>query len=75
MTHCEKCHRLRTPTGLHICLEKALSSRSSVTNVNAKQEVTAGTPRRINTITLPGNGPAAQVWNALIEGRRRGLVG
>jgi hypothetical protein len=68
---CPKCHRLRTPTGLHICLEKALAARASTPRppavlVSRRLE----TPAPISSFTLPGDGPAARVWNALVERRR-----
>lgn len=65
MIACPKCHRVRRPTGLHICLAEALARRAAPAPLVAK---VATEPRRINTITLPGDGPAARVWNALVEG-------
>lgn len=73
ITHCEKCHRVRRHLGLHICLEVAMSRRlEKPPAIIERSAAVVESPRRISSFVLPGQGPAAQVWNAMVERRRRG---
>jgi hypothetical protein len=75
MIACERCHRLRRQGGLHICLEKALAARASTPRPPAMMPVSRrlDSPAPISSFALPGNGPAARVWNALaLKGRAYG---
>lgn len=92
---CVDCHRVRTPTGLHICLAKALAVRGlsvaatttawprcesrrldtaqghgAVTEKRPIRSENYSVPRPVSAFSLPGDGPAARVWNALVKGAR-----
>ena len=69
MTHCPDCHRLRRPVGMHICLAEALAARGAVTQMKPVWPENYTELRRVNAFRLPGDGPAARIWNALVEGR------
>lgn len=78
MMVCPDCQRLRTPTGLHICLAAAKARFASIDPVshrgNAEHHDSLLKPskredlRRIGTILLPGSDAVARIWNAVVEG-------
>lgn len=76
MMACPDCHRVRTPTGLHICLKSAMAKSASIRTASHRGTVGVGDPpskrqdmRRLGTIRLPGNDVVANIWNAVIEGK------
>lgn len=73
---CAKCHRLRTLVGMHLCVPARLTQPRATSKhprggADPTLSVPSEIPRPISTIMLPGTGPAATVWNALVEGRCR----
>lgn len=72
MMVCPDCQRLRTPTGLHICLKAALAVRGPTVAATPASgpRSTRSDLRRVGTIILPGSDAVARIWNAVVEGNR-----
>lgn len=72
MTACPVCHRLKRPTGMHICVPGVRGLTVAPTPAPGHDRSASTEFRRLNAIRLPGDGAAAAVWNALVDGGKRG---
>jgi hypothetical protein len=69
MIACLKCHRLRRPEGLHICVPGVRGRTVAPTPPPGHVSRRLETPLHITRYQLPASWPVAAIWNRITEGK------